>query len=90
MYGIKAWGTASESALYKTIRLKQRGIRVVNKANYKSHTEPVFKRSSVLQLNEIYKQQVALFMLDNIQGRRPSSFDIVFLFNTEHRTRQSK
>ena len=94
MYGILAWGNASKSALDKTIRLQKRGIRVVNRAQYKSHTEPLFKNSSVLKLNDIYEQQVVLFVLDYVQGRLPSSFNNVFLFNsdlnTEHRTRQSK
>ena len=36
--------------------LQKRAIRAINKAKYNSHTEPLFKRSKILKLNDLYEQ----------------------------------
>ena len=81
MYGILAWGNASQAALNQSTRLQKRAIRIVNKASYRCHTEPLFKSSNVLTINDLYEQQVALFMFDFLHGRLPLSFDNMFKFN---------
>ena len=92
-YGIMAWGNASESTKNKTLLLKKRAIRAINKANYNSHTEPLFKRSKILKLNDLYELKVILFVNDFIANKLPISFNNIFLFNHERpnsrNTRQS-
>ena len=92
-YGILAWGNASESTKYKTLLFQKRAIRAINKANYNSHTEPLFKRSKILKLNDLYELKVILFVNDFIANKLPISFNNIFLFNHERpnsrNTRQS-
>ena len=72
-YGIMAWRNASESPKYKTLLLQKRAIRAINKANYNSHTEPLFKRSKILKLNDLYELKVILFVNDFIANKLPLS-----------------
>ena len=51
-YGILAWGNASESIKHRTIILQKCAIRAINKASYNSHTDPLFKSSKILKLND--------------------------------------
>ena len=92
-YGILAWGNANESTKYKTLLLQKRAIRAINKANYNSHTEPLFKRSKILKLNDLYELKVILFVNDFMANKLPISFNNIFLFNHERpnsrNTRQS-
>ena len=92
-YGSMAWGNASESTKYKTLLLQKRAIQVINKANYNSHTEPLFKRSKILKLNDLYELKVILFVNYFIANKLPISFNNIFLFNHERpnsrNTRQS-
>ena len=76
-YGIMAWGNASESTKYKTLLLQKRAIRAINKANYNSHTEPLFKRSKILKLNDLYQLKVILFVNDFIANKLPNECHLI-------------
>ena len=92
-YGILAWGNANASVLHKTIILQKRAIRTIHNSWYKSHTEPLFKRSQILKLNDLHEFQIALFMHDFVNKKLPRSFDGVYSLNCDIRenllTRQS-
>ena len=61
-YDILAWGNASDYTLKKTKILQKRAICCIHKANYNSHTDPLFKHSKLKKLTDIYETQVLLFM----------------------------
>ena len=82
-YGIIAWGSASSSILRATSMLQKRAIRSINKSAYNSHTEPLFKSSNIMKIEDVYKYKMALFMFDFSHGRLPLSFDSMFKFTHE-------
>ena len=92
-YSIIAWGNASPSVLRRTVLLQKRAIRLINKAAYNSHTEPLFKQSNILKLTDLHKYQLAMLMFDFTNHNLPSSFNDMFKFNRDiqqtHETRQS-
>ena len=92
-YGILAWGNACKSVLNRTIILQKRAVRIINRAAYNSHTEPLFKRMKILKLNDQYEYEVALFMYDYVANKLPPSFQNVYRNNQEiqatHQTRQA-
>ena len=92
-YGITIWGNASPSYLHKTFNLQKRAVRIINKAMYNSHTDPLFKKSEILKLSDLYEHQAALFMNDYVMARLPKSFNELFMFNCDiqetYLTRQS-
>ena len=67
-------------------------IRTINKANYNSHTEPLFKKTSLLKVTDMYEYQVVLFTHDYETHKLPISFNKMYTFNYEvqsnHPTRQ--
>ena len=48
-------GEMIDHLLYRKIVAPQkRAIRTINKANYNSHTEPLFKETSILKVTDMY------------------------------------
>jgi hypothetical protein len=92
-YGLLAWGNASKAALHRSIILQKRALRIINNANYNGHTDPLFKASRVLKLNDLYEHQALLFIFDFISHTLPISFADTFKFNRDNpdsrTTRQS-
>ena len=92
-YAIVAWGNADRTITRKTMTLQKRAIRSINKASYNSHTEPLFSRSQILKLEDLYQYQSILFMYDYANKHLPTSFNSMFPYNrdiqTTHLTRQS-
>ena len=92
-YGILAWGGANSSILRHTVVLQKRAMRYIHNSTYNSHTDPLFKLSNIMKLEDVYNYQMALFMYDLSHKKLPLSFDSTFKFTYEiqsHRvTRQS-
>ena len=86
-------GKANPSVLHKTKTLQKHAIRTIHRAQYNSHTEPLFKNSGILRVRDLYESEVTLFMHDYTHHKLPSSFDNTFKHNYEiqesHQTRQS-
>ena len=56
-YGILAWGNSSKSILKKTTTLQKRALRLIHKASYNSHTDPLFRKSGILKVTDLYEHQ---------------------------------
>jgi hypothetical protein len=79
-----AWGNASKSALHRSIVLQKRALRIINNANYNGHTDPLFKASRILKLNDLYEHQALMFIFDYITNKLPPSFAGTFQFNRDN------
>ena len=92
-YGITAWGNASQVTLKRTNILQKRAIRTICRANYDSHTEPLFKQLNIMKLKEQYEYEAAIHMYKFVHNKLPLSFRHTFKFHYEvqssHLTRQS-
>ena len=72
--------------------LQKRAIRILTKKSFRAHTEPLFKSQNILQLQDLYKAQILIFMYDQINNNLPKSFEnfVQLNRNVVHRTtRQS-
>ena len=49
-YGILTWGYESESI----IKLPKKAIRIITLAKYNAHTEPIFKKLSILKIHDLF------------------------------------
>ncbi len=91
-YGILAWGNATTSNLKHTITLQKRAIRLINRSAYNSHTDPLFKNSQILKLNDLYTYETTMFMYKYMTNKLPPSFANIFIQNhlrqEHHNTRQ--
>ena len=79
--------------LNNTAKLQKRAILTINKSGFKSHADPLFKRSDILKLKDLYEYQTALSILYFINNGLPLSFNSRFEFNHQiqniHITRQT-
>ena len=92
-YGITAWSNASQVTLKRTNILQKRAIRTICRANYNSHTEPLFKKLNIMKLKEQYEYEAAILMYKFVHNKLPLYFKHTFKFHYEvqssHLTRQS-
>ena len=58
-YGIQAWGNGNTKKLEI---LQKRVLRIINKKEHRSHTEPLFKSKYILKIVVVFQLQASLFM----------------------------
>ena len=56
-YGILLWGSSSESL----VTLQKRAVRIINNSTYNAHTEPLFKNTKLLKINDMCTLQELKF-----------------------------
>ena len=83
LYGILAWGNANSTTIRKTILLQKRAIRVIHNIPYRSHTDPYFKESKILRVQDLYELQTLIFMHDYQNNKLPSSFKNYYSYNND-------
>jgi hypothetical protein len=52
-YACEIWGNTFETSLKNVVVLRKRAIRLVDKANYREHSEPLFAKFKCLKLCDI-------------------------------------
>ncbi len=92
-YGIIAWGNADRKIINRATILQKRAIRVIHNAPYNSHTEPKFRKSGILKIDDIFEYESLLFVYDYLTNNLPISFQGIFPLNSDmpnsRETRQS-
>ena len=74
LYSIAIWGGTYPSHLHPLIIIQKRVIRLITNQDYLAHSSPLFLRTEVLKLPDIYKLVLAQFAFssDVINSFRPS------------------
>ena len=62
---------------------KKRAVKIINKVLYNTHTDPLFKKSEILKLSDLYEHTATLFVNDYNMARLPHSFSDLFRFKNE-------
>ena len=65
-YGISAWGNCNVKTLHRTALLQKRTIRTISNAKFNSHTDPLFKDTSIMKITDQNIFQSTLFEFDFI------------------------
>ena len=87
-YGLQIWGASSQ--MQHVYKIQKKSIRIIHNKPYNYHTEPLFKNSNILRVQDQYICYVANFMHNLKTGHLPKSFDVLDYFtNRTHPTRQS-
>ena len=90
-YCIEVWGSATTNRLNCLVVVQKRAIRLITRSGYRDHTQPLFDKLKLLNLNNIYQLRVGLLMLKFYQGKLPAVFDNMFVYSNtrhDHATRQ--
>lgn len=94
LYGLICWGQGNSALLKQTEKLQKRAVRIISKAKYNSHTEPLFKKHYILKLQDQYEYNALKFIFDYRQHSLPKTFDHLLVLNRQlpnsRDTRQSE
>jgi len=83
-YCLTIYGCANTTNLQR-LRVKQKeAIRVICNAGYRDHTQPLFKKSNVLPIDELVKYVKLRFMHNYTHHKLPFSFEQTWLSNRDH------
>ena len=82
-YCIDVWGSASCTQMNSLMKMQKRAVRLINFANYRDHTDPLFKESKLLKLNQIYTYSIISFMFNVYHKKSPDLFQDMFIRNNE-------
>jgi len=77
-YRIVTWGGVKNSKLQKIRSLQKKAIRAVNNSTLKAHSNPLFSKLKVLNLDDTYKLSVLTFMHGYFNDNLLSSFQNIF------------
>ena len=92
LYGLLNWGCANKTTLEPLKISLRKAIRVIDFASYTAHTEPIFKRFKILNLEKLYKLETAKFMFQTNQENHSNFLQKEFIKTSKlhcHNTRQS-
>ena len=72
-----------ELLLQKIRSLQKKDIRAVNNSTFKAHSNPLFSKPKLLNLDDTYKLSVPTFMHGYFNDNLPSSFQNMFKSQAE-------
>ena len=84
-YGLNIWSCANQTNIKLLMTKQKHAIRVVTNSKYNSHSEPLFKKCSVLPVTELIEYSKLLFMHKYEQRRLPNCFSGIWVKNQERR-----
>ena len=85
------WGSAAPSNIKPLFLLQKKAIRIVNRANYREHTEPLFKKFKSLTVYQVFELNCLIFMYKCIKCNMFSEFKERIQLNSDihdHNTRK--
>ena len=82
-YGNVVWGSTYKTRLKRLLILQKRIIRIITNSPFDAHTSPLFKKLSLLKIDDIHSLQVALFMHSVHFNSIPNTFQNLFKKNSE-------
>ena len=77
------WGTAYPSNLNSLVILQKKCIRIINKTGYLDHTDPLFKSSKLLKLEQIHTLSCAKFIYNCYRSITYANFRSRLIQNSE-------
>ena len=78
-----AWGNTYSRRLQPIRRLHKKIIRLITFSKFSDHTSPLFRELSILPLDDINNEAIALFMSRYFNNILPSSFNDFFCLNKD-------
>lgn len=77
-YCVELWGSTFKTAINSIIKLQKRAIRIINKADYYAHTEPLFLNSHVMKFYDLFYYKIMQIMFRAKSKTLPDSIQRFF------------
>ena len=88
IYGLPIWSCTNQSNLNLIFKMQKKAIRIVSNSSYNAHTEPLFKKCTILPLEKLVTFFNLQIMQHYKQGFLPPSFNNTWLTNQERRNEE--
>ena len=82
IYCILIWGGTYPTHLNKILLKQKKVVRIITKSRYLAHTDPLFKKTGILKIAELYEFHLALYAYVNIDNFDYATHD----YQTRHRS----
>ena len=82
-YCTLTWANTYFSKLNKIIVLQKKAIRIINNSDYIAHSDPRFKMTKLLKLDDVNNLQLRLIMYEHTFYSLPNSIAILFSRNCD-------
>ena len=92
-YGIILWGATYQCQMSKLQIMQKKAVRCIDGAKYNAHSEPIFKKHSIVKLDDVYKLYIAKFIISYLRYELPQPLQKMFLPDNDlhgHNTRQNE
>ena len=91
-YACEIWGNTYESRLTKIINIQKRAVRIVDKVNYRDHSEPIFHKFKLLKFVDLVKWKTLTIMYQANNYMLPDNIQNIFNknCNVHHHFTRSK
>ena len=89
-YGIVLWGSTYSSYLQKIRICQKKAIRHIYRSAYNAHTDPLFKESKILKLDQLYILEAGKLVFDALHGILPAPLLHVYMPNTTIHTHNTR
>jgi Reverse transcriptase (RNA-dependent DNA polymerase) len=84
-YAIEIWSNANASQINALYLMQKSAIRLISNAKFNAHTEPLFKKHSILKLPDLIETSKLKFMHNFIYQKLPVSFRGTWTTNRSRR-----
>ena len=78
-YCLEVWGGAGDVYLLSLFKLQQRVVRIMRSLPNRAQTEPIFLDLKLLNIYQLYKRKILLFMFKYIRGCLPNCLILIIL-----------
>ena len=83
-YGILCWGTQN----HRITKIQKKAIRIISNSKYNAHSQPLLKKSRILNMSDLYNSKLLIFYYRLIKNQLPqyfSTFQIIRQRETHQR-----
>ena len=89
-YGIIIWGATYPTYIERLKSLQNRAIRAVARCHYRGEVKLFYNQFKILQIDDLFKYEIAKFVHCNITNKSLNSFRNYFCKSAEHSSRVTR
>ena len=79
------WYTASAKRLKKLFILQKEAVRIISKADFLAHNNPIFNKFGLLKITDIGNLKISILIFKFLKHDLPESFNEYFSLNSDSR-----
>ena len=82
LYALPIWASTYKTYLNKLEKLQNKALRIIFKTPLRDPITPLYRRSEILKLNDLFDFEVAKLMHQIIHKKSPNNFESYFTYSS--------